>query len=170
ADSHLPFFNVSITNREGLRLVAWYVPSKNRAAVIAQHGWKMCRDEMLPAAAVLYRHGYGVLLSSVRAHDLSDGDQITFGGRATHGLEGWYQYLRTREELDPERVGALGNSMGGSMVIQLAAQNPHIKAVVVDSAFSSLKDTVSTSVTHYTGLPAFPFGPVIFWCPEVQSK
>jgi len=169
ADAGLPFSEVTITNKEGLRLVAWYVPSKNRAAVIAQHGYKKCREEMVPAAAVLRRHGYGVLLSSVRAHDLNAGQQITFGVREVEDLEAWYQYLRARPELDPERVGALGNSMVGSLVIQLAAQNPGLKAVVADSPFSSLKDTVSTSVTHFTGLPSFPFAPMIFFCAEVES-
>ena len=170
ADYQLPFSEVAVTNQDGLRLVGWYVPSKNRAAVIAQHGFKSCREEMLPAAAALHRNGYGVLLCTVRAHDLSDGSQITFGAREIQDLEAWYQYLLTRTDLDPERLGALGNSMGGSLVLQLAAQNPHIKAVVADSAFSSLKDTVSTSVTHYTGLPAFPFAPMIFFWAEVESK
>ena len=50
------------------------------------------------------------------------------------------------------------------MVTQYASQHDTIKAVVAHSAFSSLKDTIATSVTHYTGLPAFPFAPLIqFW-------
>jgi uncharacterized protein len=164
ADIQLPFDEVVITNNDGLKLVAWYVPSENQAAVIAQHGYKMCRDEMLPAAAALHRHGYGVLLCSVRAHDRCDGEQLSFGIREEQDLETWLQYLLTRPDLDPDRIGALGNSMGGSLVIQLAARNPRIKAVAADSAFSSLDDTVATSVTHYTGLPAFPFAPLIrFW-------
>lgn len=169
AAAGLPFSEVTLTNKAGLRLVAWYVPSKNGAAIIAQHGYKKCRSEMIPAAAVLHRHGYGVLLCSVRAHDLSSGEQITFGVRELEDLQAWCQYLRTRTELDPERIGALGNSMGGSLVIQLAAHNPCLKAVAADSPFSSLQDTVSTSVTHYTGLPSFPFAPLIFFWAEVES-
>ena len=37
-------------------------------------------------------------------------------------------------------------------------------AVVAQSAFSSLNDTVETSVRFFTGLPPFPFAPLItFW-------
>jgi len=169
AHLQLPFNEVLITNAEGLRLAGWYVPSRNRASILAQHGWKRSREEMLPAAAALYRHGYGVLLCSVRAHDHSDGEQITFGVREVRDLEAWYRYLLTRPDVDPDRIGALGNSMGGSLVIQLAAQNPNIQAVAADSPFSSLDDTVATSVTHYTGLPKFPFAPLIFFWAKMET-
>lgn len=100
----------------------------------------------------------------MRAHDLSDGEVITFGYYEMRDLEAWYQYLLTRQEVDPERIGILGNSMGASIAIQYAAQNEKIKAVVAHSAFSSLDDTVSTSVEAFTGLPAFPFAPlIVFW-------
>jgi fermentation-respiration switch protein FrsA (DUF1100 family) len=50
------------------------------------------------------------------------------------------------------------------LAIQYAARNENIKAVVTDCAFSSLNDTVSTSVTYFTNLPAFPFAPlIVFW-------
>jgi len=164
ADFQLPFEDVVITNKDGLRLVAWYIPSENGAAIIIQHGYKECRDEMLAAATALHRHGYGVLLCSVRAHDLCDGEQITFGIREVEDMKLWVDYLTTRSDLDPDRIAALGNSMGGSLVIQLAALDSRIKAVAADSAFSSLDDTVATSVTHFTGLSAFPFAPLIrFW-------
>jgi fermentation-respiration switch protein FrsA (DUF1100 family) len=164
ADYGLAYTDVSVTNSDGLKLVGWYIPSKNRAVVMAQHGYKSCRGEMLPTAAVLNRHGYGVLISSIRGHDGCGGEQITFGFREMPDLDAWYQYLLTRQEIDPERIGALGRSLGGSLVIQYAAQNPRIKVVIANSAFSSVSDTVSTSITHFTGLPAFPFAPVIvFW-------
>ena len=169
ANAGLRFDEVTITNGEGLKLVAWYLPATNHAVIIAQHGYKMCREEMLTAAGVLNRHGYGVLVTSVRSHDFCDGEQITFGAREINDLEAWCDYLSTRPGVDPQRLGALGNSMGGSLVIQLAAHNPRIKAVVADSPFSSLKDTLSTSVEHFTGLPAFPFAPLVRWWAEVES-
>jgi fermentation-respiration switch protein FrsA (DUF1100 family) len=50
------------------------------------------------------------------------------------------------------------------LAIQYAAQNQNIKAVVANSAFSSLNDTISTSVAYFTDLPAFPFVPlIVFW-------
>ncbi len=58
----------------------------------------------------------------------------------------------------------MGNSYGGLLAIRYASENPAIKAVITDSAFSSLDDTVATSVRYFTGLPPFPFAPMIlFW-------
>ena len=152
-DYGLPYEEVTVTNEEGLKLVGWYVPSQNRAAIMAQHGYKNDRTDMLEQAAILHRHGYGVLFTSVRAHDRCDGEQISFGYREMADLEAWYQYLLTRDDVDQDKIGMVGNSMGGSLVIQYAAQNENIKAVVAHSAFSSLSDTVATSIRHITGLP-----------------
>jgi dipeptidyl aminopeptidase/acylaminoacyl peptidase len=164
ADYGLPYEEVWVTSEDDTDLVGWFVPPQNGAVIMAQHGYKGNRTEMLEEAAMLHKHGYGVLFTTVRAHDLSGGELITFGYYEMRDLEAWFQYLLSQPEVDPEKVGILGNSMGGSMAIQYAAQNEQIKAVVAHSAFSSLDDTVSTSVEAFTGLPSFPFGPlIVFW-------
>lgn len=164
ADYDLPYEDVWVTSEDGLDLVGWYIPPQNGAVIMAQHGYKGNRTEMLEEAAMLHKHGYGLLLTTVRAHDLSEGELISFGYYEMQDLEAWFQYLLSRPEVDPEKVGILGNSMGASMAIQYAAQNEQIQAVVAHSAFSSLDDTVSTSVEAFTGLPSFPFGPlIVFW-------
>lgn len=168
-DFDLPYTDVTVTSADGFKLVGWYIPTENGAVVIAQHGYKSNRGEMLNEAELLHRHGYGVLVTSVRAHDGSDGTLITFGYNEMKDLEAWYQYLLQQPQVNPERIGELGNSMGGSLVIQYAAQNPKIKAVVANSPFSSLNDTVNTSVTYFTGLPPFPFAPMIQYWAEQET-
>jgi esterase/lipase len=164
ADYNLPFEDVTVTNPDGQKLVAWFIPSQNGAVIIMQHGYKSTRSELLNEAEMMYRHGYGVLLTSIRAHDYSEGQLITFGKYEVNDMEAWYQYLLTRSDIDREKIGIIGNSYGGMLAIQFAAQNKNIKAVVANSAFSSLNDTVSTSVKHFTGLPDFPFVPlIVFW-------
>ncbi len=164
ADYNLPYEDVTITTPDGLKLVGWFVPSENGAVIIMQHGYKSTRKELLNEAEMMHRHGYGILLTTVRAHDGSDGEMITFGMNEVNDMEAWYQYLLTRTDIDPGRLGILGNSYGGMLAIQFAAQNENIKAVVADCAFSSLNDTVETSVEYFTDLPAFPFAPlIVFW-------
>jgi fermentation-respiration switch protein FrsA (DUF1100 family) len=132
--------------------------------ILLQHGYKSDRGEMLNEAVMLRRHGYGALLTSIRTHDMSDGQIITFGVNEMKDMKAWYAFARARPEVDPEKIGILGNSLGGSLAIQLAAEEPGIRAVATNSAFSSLEDTIETSVKFYTGLPPFPFVPMItFW-------
>lgn len=163
-DLGMIYDDVEIRTRDGLRLVGWYVPSRNGAAVIAQHGYKADRGEMLNEAAMLQRHGYGVLMPAMRAHDLSDGLQLTFGAHEIDDLEAWFSLLVTLPGVDAARIGILGNSLGGTLALGAAARNPNIRAVATNSAFSSLGDTIDTSVRFFTGMPPFPFAPLItFW-------
>ncbi|HEX5392315.1 MAG TPA: alpha/beta hydrolase [Rhodocyclaceae bacterium] len=161
ADFGLHYKDVTVTSSDGFNLVGWYIPGTNGALILAQHGYKASRGEMLTRAAMLHHHGYGVLITSVRAHDGSDGERISFGHEEMKDLDAWYHYATHLPEVDIHRIGIVGASMGGSLVIQYAAQNPGIHAVIADSAFASLDDVVSTAVTFYTGLPRFPFAPAI---------
>jgi fermentation-respiration switch protein FrsA (DUF1100 family) len=159
--------DITVITEDGFTLHGWFIPSRNGAVVIAQHGYKNSRSSMMDDAEILSRHGYGVLVSSVRAHDLNDGELISFGHREMADFAAWFDWLEARDDVDTSRTGLLGQSMGGSLVIQYAAENPAIKAVVSHSAFSSIPDTIETSVTAFTGLPPFPFAPLIqFWAEQ----
>jgi fermentation-respiration switch protein FrsA (DUF1100 family) len=163
-DFGMVYDEVTAHTSDGLALAGWYVPSENGAIVLAQHGYKSDRAEMLNEAAMLHRHGYGVLITSIRAHDMSDGNLITFGKEEMKDLDAWFEMARAEPGADPQKIGILGNSLGGSLAIEFAARCPDIKAVATNSAFSSLTDTIETSVRFFTGLPPFPFAPLItFW-------
>ena len=69
AKYNMPYEDVTITSPDGLKLAGWFVPSQNGAVIIMQHGYKSTRDEMLNEAEMMYRHGYGALITSIRAHD-----------------------------------------------------------------------------------------------------
>jgi len=168
-DFGLRFEDAGVVTADGLSLVGWYVPSTNGAAILALHGYKADRGELLNDAQMLARHGYGVLLASIRAHDLSDGTLITFGQHEMKDLAAWFAWLRTRPDVDPRRIGVLGNSMGGTLGIRFAAEQPGIAALVAHSAFSSLTDTLETSVRFFTGLPPFPFVPLITFFAEREA-
>jgi fermentation-respiration switch protein FrsA (DUF1100 family) len=166
----MPYRDVTVRTPDGLALAGWWVPSENGAAVIAQHGYKASRGEMLNEAAMLHRRGYGVLLSTLRAHDDSEGDLITFGRLEMGDLAAWYAFVRAQPGVDASRIGLLGNSMGGTLAIQFAARTPGVAAVVAHSPFSSLPDTLETSVRFFTGLPPYPFAPIIaFWAERMAG-
>jgi len=169
-DFGMEYEDVTVTNPDGMTLAGWFIPSQNGAVIIMQHGYKSTRDELLNEAQMMQAYGYGVLVTSVRAHDQSEGELITLGYYEMQDMEAWYQYLISRDDIDPDKIGIIGNSYGGMLSIQYAAQNENIKAVVANCAFSSMSDTVSTSVRHFTGLPDFPFVPlIVFWAENMTG-
>jgi fermentation-respiration switch protein FrsA (DUF1100 family) len=164
ADHDLPFEDVTVTTTDGLKLVGWYVPSQNGAAVMALHGFKSDRQSLLLEAELLHRNGYGVLLTTTRGHDLSEGELITWGRDEMDDLDAWYHYLLSRDDVDPDKIGIIGESFGALLSIKYGAENEEIKAVVAHGAFSSLEDSVEIGIVHYTDLPVFPFAPlIVFW-------
>lgn len=164
ADFSLRYQDVSVQTSDGNIINAWYIPSENGAVVILQHGFKSDREELLEEAAMLANNGYGVLVSSIRAHDVNEGELIAFGLKEMPDIDAWVKFLQGE---GIENIGMLGNSLGGSLAIQYAAENTIIRAVVAHSAFSSMRDTINTSVRYFTDLPAFPFASLIgFWAEQ----
>jgi len=164
SDYGMPYAEVSATTSDALNLVGWFIPSQNGVTIIAQHGYHGNRGNMLYDAAMLYNHGYGVLISGLRTHDKSDGEYITFGVQEMNDMEAWYQYLLSREDVDPNKIGIMGESMGGLIATHYAAENPNIRALVLHSSLASMKDSIAKGVTQFTGLPPFPFAPMFqFW-------
>lgn len=169
SDYGLEFEAVTLTTEDGLTIAAWYIPSRNRAVVILQHGIYQNRTVMLRKAEMLARHGYGLMLLDQRTRGMSDGDKFTFGKYEVRDTAAAYRYLIGRSDVDAQRIGGLGDSMGGVVMLLHAAQNRGIKAVVADSPFASLQDEIETGVKKIAGLPPFPFATLIQWFAERQN-
>jgi uncharacterized protein len=122
--------NVSFTTADGLRLEGWYVPSRNGAAVIAFPGRKGTQKP----ARMLARHGYGVLLFDRRGEGESEGRPNSWGWGGEADIEAAVAYLQRRADVDPDRIGAIGQSVGGEMLIEAAAETDELAAVVSDGA------------------------------------
>jgi len=121
---------VSFTTEDGLRLEGWYVPSKNRSAVIAFPG----RKGPQAAARMLIRHGYGVLLFDRRGEGDSQGDPNAIGWNGDRDIKAAVAFLRERPDVDPDRIGGFGLSVGGELMLETAAESDELKAVVSDGA------------------------------------
>ena len=122
--------NVVFKTADGLRLRGWYVPSKNGAAVIAFPGRKGTQRP----ARVLARHGYGVLLFDRRGEGESDGDPNAFGWAGHQDVAAAVRFLQRRPDVEQDRIGGIGLSVGGEMMLESAAKSPGLKAVVSEGA------------------------------------
>ncbi|RKH67114.1 alpha/beta hydrolase [Corallococcus llansteffanensis] len=131
--------DVALRTRDGLTLKGWYVPSRNRAAVVVMHGFAENRTQMLFEAEALSRAGYGVLLFDSRGHGESDGDLVTWGDREREDLRAAVDFVSGRADVEPSRLGVLGFSMGGTTALLGALEDPRLKAVAAAGAYPSLE-------------------------------
>jgi dienelactone hydrolase len=122
--------NVSFTTSDGLRLRGWYVPSKNGAAVISFPG----RNGTQKPARILARHGYGVLLFDRRGEGESDGDPTGWGWNGYRDVDAAVRFLRSRPHVRDDRIGGIGLSVGGEMMLEAAARSRGLKAIVSEGA------------------------------------
>jgi uncharacterized protein len=134
--------DVSFTTSDGLRLEGWFIPSRNGATVIAFPG----RSGPQAQTRMLVRHGYGVLLFDRRGEGASEGDPNIFGWVGDRDLDAAVDYLGSRPDVDPERIGGIGLSVGGEMMIHAAAHNDALKAIVSEGASGqSTRDGVANA-------------------------
>jgi fermentation-respiration switch protein FrsA (DUF1100 family) len=80
------------------------------------------------------RHGYGVLLLDARGQGASGGDRDAFGWREAGDVEAAVAWLRRRPDVDAGRIGGVGLSVGGEALLQAAAQDTGLRAVVAEGA------------------------------------
>jgi fermentation-respiration switch protein FrsA (DUF1100 family) len=159
----LPAEDVSFLSRDGTRLSGWFVPAPNggRApGIVLSHGWARSRCELLPHARFLHQAGFATLLFDYRHRGRSGGSEVTMGLREQDDLTGALDVITSRPEVDAERVGVLGMSMGGAVAILVAARDRRVRALVCEASFPSFDTLLERSLRHYTKLPSFPLGAI----------
>jgi len=128
---------VEFRTSDGLLLKGWYIRSRNGAAVISFPG----RTSSQKRAKLLARHGYGVLLFDRRGEGESEGDPNAFGWQGERDIRAAAAFLQRQKDVDPHRIGGIGLSVGGEMMIEAAAESDELKAVVSEGASSrSVRD------------------------------
>ena len=95
-------------------------------------------------ARMLARHGYGVLLFDRRGEGESEGEPNAWGWGGDADIKAAIAYLQRRPDVDPGRIGGIGLSVGGELMLETAAETEELAAVVSEGAgartFSEEKD------------------------------
>lgn len=126
---------VEFETEDGVSLAGWYVTSRNGAAVVLRHGaGRSTAGSVVAHADVLAHHGYGVLLTDARGHGESGGRAMDWGWFGERDTAAAVSYLTTRDDVDPDRIGVVGMSMGGEEAIGAIGADDRIAAAVAEGA------------------------------------
>ena len=166
--------NFEVQAHDGAILRGWKVRPKNPNGswVLVFHGVADNRIGVVGQSEFLLRAGYSILMMDARAHGASGGPIATYG---------WLERNDTREIIDallaseseiwkisvqfgrppgispltrpPLHLFALGESMGAGIVLQSAAIDARIEAVVAEAPFANLRE----ASYDYAGLRKYPW-------------
>ncbi|NOJ81538.1 alpha/beta hydrolase [Myxococcus xanthus] len=151
-----PLEDVAFTTSDGVPLKGWYVPSRNRAAVVLVHGFADNRAQLLFEARTLAGAGYGVLLFDLRAHGESGGDTVTWGDRERRDVTAALDFISARPDVDPGRLGLFGFSMGGTTSLLVASEDARVKAVAAAGAYPALEADIYAGYGRWGAMSAEP--------------
>ncbi len=126
---------------DGVALHGWFFPVENaRGSILVLHGNAENLSTHVNSVLWLVREGYNVFIIDYRGYGLSDGKPDVAG--AHRDADAALETLFLLPGVDPDRVVVLGQSLGGSVAVYTVAHSrrrDHIRALVIDSAFSSYR-------------------------------
>lgn len=133
-DSTLAVEEISFASSDDVKLAGWFVPSQNGAFIILLHGFGGNRSEMVWHAEKLVKAGFGVLLYDERATAESTGAYRSFGWQDTADVTAALAFLNQHPDVNQDKIGMAGCSVGGQIALRSAAQTPEIAAVWAEGA------------------------------------
>jgi len=117
---------------DGRDLSAWYVPSRNGVAALLVHGSGGSRGRTVAHARMLARNGYGVLALDLPGNGESDGHSNGLGDNAQPAVDAALGWLDRRSDVD--QIAGYGLSLGAEVLLEAAARDQRLRAVVADGA------------------------------------
>src|SRR5205823_6812610 len=87
-----------------------------------------------------------------RGEGASDGDPNAFGWNADKDMNAAVAFLQQRRDIDRNRIGGIGLSVGGETLLQTAAESDGLRAVVADGAGArSLREDLARAGSNQCG-------------------
>ncbi len=125
---------------QGVSIDGWFIPARGdarrRPTIVVAHGWSANAAQVLPIARSIIEAGGNTLLYNARGHGTSADDGPITLQKFAEDLIAAISYLEQRKDVDMDRVGVVGHSMGGSASIVAASMDGRIRALVSSAAFA----------------------------------
>jgi pimeloyl-ACP methyl ester carboxylesterase len=149
------FKRVDLLTIDNQRLAAWYIPplttdevafdpegalTEKWPAVVVCHGLGATQNQYLPLANKLHAAGFAVLMMDTRGQGESGASAVTYGLRERMDVLAGVKYLRERDSIDASKVCVVGHDIAATAVLQAAALDSSITAVVADGIWPSFDD------------------------------
>jgi pimeloyl-ACP methyl ester carboxylesterase len=136
SDFGTSYTDVAIEVADGETLRGWYIAptADHGAAIIVAHGSGGDRTTALWHIEQLAKAGYGVLAYDQRALGESSGDTRSWGWLDARDVPFLVDFLAAQPEVNPERIGGVGLSLGAHILMLAGRDEPRLAAFFMDGA------------------------------------
>ncbi|MEO8328240.1 MAG: prolyl oligopeptidase family serine peptidase, partial [Nitrospirota bacterium] len=164
----LDYESVSFPTSDGLTLRGWFIPAATAslepsgqgemarntcATILVGHGYPFDKANILRHALFLHPR-FHLLVFDFRYFGESEGAYTTAGLLETRDAHAAVEYVKSRSDVNPEQIGALGFSMSASAFI--LGNHPDIKAIVADSPYATLEGLIARQFFFLPGFTKWP--------------
>ncbi|MGZ9583944.1 alpha/beta hydrolase [Paenibacillus marinisediminis] len=150
----------AVTFKGRVNLQGWLIwpatmEGKPSPAIVVSHGWSSNRSRVLRYADRLNEAGYAVLVYDVSNHGESEAIKAASALMFRDDLQAAVAYLRSRADIDAEKIGVLGHSLGGFGALLALDEGIPVRAIVTDSMPSKPFTMISAELKRRK-MPVFP--------------
>jgi hypothetical protein len=135
-------------------LDGWHLAGTVPAAVLIFHGYGRTHHRAWRYAAFLHAAGYHVFTVDFRSSRGRGRRPTTLGHYEREDALAALDWLV--RELPGSAIGVLGESLGGSVAMWLAAERPEVAAVIADCPFANAAEALEDSCERWARLPRQP--------------
>jgi pimeloyl-ACP methyl ester carboxylesterase len=157
------YSEVRFPSRDGLLLKGWLIEGDlDKTPIVFSHGLFRNRQEVLERACRLSCYGHPVLVFDLRCHGESQRKAISLGFKERLDVLGATDFLNGLQ--DAGGVIIAGVSMGAVASILAAGETAQtVTAIIADSPFDELSETIGRHTQIFLGLPRRPFSDLFIW-------
>ena len=134
----------------------WLLSGSGRGVILMFHGHGRTHARVWRYGGFLSRAGYSLLAIDFRSSRRRARLPTTLGHHEIDDAQAALEWLRSHEPFRGQPIGLLGESLGGSVALMLAASNPDVVAVAVDGAFANGALALEDACERWAGLPRRP--------------
>ncbi|MBE7200643.1 MAG: alpha/beta fold hydrolase [Parafilimonas terrae] len=147
----MDFEDVAFPSQDGVPLKGWFIPAAGPGpgpAIVFVHGWPWCRMgnqqndrfgdlpggkpvHLMPLARAYHDAGYNVLMFDMSGFGDSGRRRVyTSGWLEARDVLGALDFLGRRADVDPDRMGAIGFSVGGAVLCYAMPHTTRLRAAI----------------------------------------
>ena len=152
------YLNVRIDSFDGTKLSGYFRPSADRStrfAVILLHAYDEHPTETAAFARLMMRQmECHVLITHMRAHQMSGGKYCTYGIYESVDLMRWIDFVK-RQVGEDARIFIVGRGIGATAALLASEQQEfptEVAGIIADSPLTDLRDYVSSYVKNKWGV------------------